>query len=280
MVSFMRKVYVALLIGTFSANVYAATGGTPGVQGGTTAKDNNDWTGDQVQIQGNLPNLKPVAENPSNPKKTFIAPAYTRFDVTEGKSDEIIIVPRDNFRVESTKVIVTPSGSQRLYNTLNFSQPWGDVDSQVNASDVISPFTAYKVNKSDIENNVPYVKYGWSFGAMLVPFKYQSKAKTIASSNSYQAYAQYKRASNGLADGPFISGGLSTADVATGAGSSDAKYGVSYGAGWIFEINKGSGFQLAIMLGQDRFGKSSGYQYEGETWYTFSIAYQPGDQGK
>lgn len=273
-----------LSLGLCSASIHAQDAAPPapgkavetpkGTGGGATSKDNNDWTGDQVQIKGKLTGLKSAVTSDST---SYIAPAYTRFDVSNDKGSEITLIPRDNFTVDATnkKITVTPSKTQRIYGALNFTQPSNVQSTYSNSEHVVEPYTAYTISKSAVEQ-IPFVKYGVTYGALVIPFKYEGKSNEISNSTSYHVYVQYQRSSNGLAEGPFISGGVATADVATGAGASTAKNGVSYGLGWIFDLKKGSGFQMAVMLGQDRFGGSSGYQYEGETWYSFSVGYNLG----
>lgn len=251
-----------------------------GVDGGAEVKDKDDWTGDQVQIQANLGNLKLYKDSKAPAagaadKKTYIAPAYARFDVSSDKDGELIITPRENFKIDNGKVFVTPSETHRIYNTLNFTQPMGATVMAASDS-LVSPYVAYRVKKSEVEA-VPYIKYGWSFGALLVPFKYHYGEKELTNSTSYQAYVEYKRQSNGLSDGPFIAGGFATAGVTNSDGSTSSKIGFSGSVGWIFEVRKGSGFQLALMAGKDRFGSNAGYGLDGKNWVAFSIGYQPQD---
>ncbi|MEK6747590.1 MAG: hypothetical protein AABY83_00100 [Pseudomonadota bacterium] len=245
-----------------------------------TPEDNDDWTGDHIQILGTLSNLAEVS-NPGNVNKT--APAFIRLDVSSDDGTNLILTPRDQFITENTNgnmtIKIDPSKTHRIYNTLNFSQPFGKVDVKVPVNDLVKVYFPYKVSKKALQDG-PFVKYGWSYGGLLVPFKYQIGPKEISTSNSIQTYIQYKRQSNGLAEGPFISGGISTADVPKAAGNPDGKLGIAIGAGWIFEIIKGGGFQWAIMVGQDRFGKSSGYTFEGETWIAFSLGYKASNQTK
>jgi hypothetical protein len=274
----VRASIALLALSIFSANIQAAdppgAGDKNGTGGGAAPKDGNDWTGDQVQIRGKLTDLKSIV---SSDESSYIAPPFTRFDVSHDTGTNITLIPRNNFETNKTgkRIKVTPSKTHQLYNALNFTQPSTLEVDITDSEQVVEPYTAYTVSKSAFEH-VPFTKYGFAYGALVVPFKYQGKSSELNNSTSYQIYVQYQRSSNGLAEGPFISGGISTADVATGVGTSTPKNGLSYGLGWIFDLKKGSGFQLAVMLGQDRFGSGSGYQYEGETWYSFSIGYNLG----
>jgi hypothetical protein len=163
-----------------------------------------------------------------------------------------------------------------LYGLI-FSQ-WAPV--KVRAPDGTTPiqvYDTYVVSKKKVED-IPYVRYGWTYGALIVPFKYQKGFKTLANSTSYQMYLGYRRDTNGTSEGPFVSAGLASADIPTGAGTSSSKQGISYGLGWIFEIKKGSGIQLMLMTGWDRFGSDSGYQYEGNQWYSLSLGFDLGQK--
>ena len=284
-----KGIFLFVFMCCFVTNTFADAGddnGNPPPGPG----DNDDWTGDQVQIQANLYCLKSTTDSQDSPcnSSTYMAPAFARFDVSRDKDGVLFVTPRDNYipptpeqkaaaaaTKTDVKIMVTPSATQRIYNTLNFTQPHkANID--VKSSDkVAKPFVTYAIKKDLIEQ-IPYVRYGWSYGAIVVPFKYLKDSRHFSASSSYQIYAQYMRATNGYSDGPFASFGVATAEIPTAAGESSSKTGISYGIGWIFNIIKGTGFQLAIMLGQDKFGTDSGYQYEGKTWWSASFGYKVG----
>jgi len=255
-----------------SAVVEAATLAEDAAQvAAVTPKDNNDWTGDHLQIRGNLSGLTKLGTTESN----YFAPAFVRFVVTKENGDgSIVVSPKDNFTVPtSSKMIVTPWQGGGPYGWLS-ANLWGkDRETTLsNTQQAVQPYETYVINKKEVEK-VPYAKFGWTYGALLAPFKYQRGYKAFTSSTSAQMYVGYKRDSNGTAEGPFISAGLSTVDVATGVGATTSKQGFAYGLGWVFEIKKGSGFQMLVMAGQDVIGANSGYQYEGDVWYSISLGY-------
>ncbi|MEI7843001.1 MAG: hypothetical protein WCI39_08220 [Gallionellaceae bacterium] len=285
-----------------SAVVEAATLAEDAAQVAAVApQDNNDWTGDHLQIKGNLYGLKKSCDS----KKTkaecdqeYFAPAYVRFDVSKENADgSLIITPRNNFKpfecsenntgcankacATPKNICVYPWEEHGIYGWL-FSRGspvhfhlWAGAPIQVTSQtsfQPVQPYETYVINKQDVEK-IPYVKYGWTFGALLAPFKYQRGYKAFNSSTSAQMYVGYKRDSNGTSEGPFISAGLANADIATAAGATTSKQGFSYGLGWIFEIKKNSGFRVLTMMGQDVFGANSGYQYEGDIWYSVSLGY-------
>ena len=243
-------------------------------------KDSNEWTGDHLKIRGNLYGLK--QDGASNSAKVYFAPSDVRFDVSEDKNDVIRMTPRANFKIKITLaasavpavVTVSPSAKHNWYgNIALLKKDATSEDVSVPAGyQPIEPHESYTINKREIEK-IPYVKYGWTYGALIVPFKYQRNFKTIKAAPSYQMYVGYKRDSNGKAEGPFISAGLTSADIPTGDGTSSTKQGFSYGLGWIFEIKKSAGIQLLLMVGEDRFGKDSGYLHEGKTWYSMSLGF-------
>lgn len=239
----------------------------------STPADNNEWTGNHLQIRGNLPGLKKEPDD----GKAYFAPAFVRFDVSKENADgTIVITPRDNFRVNGNVVDVHPWVEHNLYGLI--ASPWSPVKVTTPAGATpIQVYDTYVVSKKKVEN-VPYVTYGWTYGALIVPFKYQKGYKTIVNSTSFEMYLGYKRDTNGDDEGPFVHAGLGNADIPTGAGTSTSKQGVSYGLGWLFEVKKGSGIQLMLMTGWDRFGGSSGYQYEGNQWYSITLGFALGQK--
>ena len=78
-----------LVLGLCSASIHAQDAAPPapgkavetpkGTGGGATSKDNNDWTGDQVQIKGKLTGLKSAFTSVST---SYIPSPYTRFYVS------------------------------------------------------------------------------------------------------------------------------------------------------------------------------------------------------
>lgn len=241
-----------------------------------TSKDKNEWTGDHLQIRGNLYGLKKLyGSKPPEAqcdKQEYFAPAYLRFDISEDKDDIITLTPRDNFDpLSNGEIRVFPWGSSWPYGLFTVNL-WGTSYSAAVPKEqkIVVAYDTYTINKKDIEN-IPYVKYGWTYGALAVPYKYQRGYKVVNASPSAQLYLGYERDTNGDTEGPFISAGLSTVDVPTAAGQSNTKQGFSYGLGWIFEVKKSKGLQLIVMLGQDVFGSNSGYQYEGDIWYSMSL---------
>lgn len=272
-----------------------------------TPSDNNDWTGDHLQIKGNIAGLKKYSIDGDKDYKKYFAPAYVRFDVTKENGDgTVVVVPRNNFTIceptksgaanddssttktsPSCKIKVSPWQEHNFYgwlfsrgsplHSISFSGTPVQVDLPESSTyKLVQPYDTYIVNKQDIEK-VPYVKYGWIYGALLVPFKYMRDAEAMVNSTSYQLYLGYRRDANGDGEGPFLSAGVSSADIPTGAGTATSKQGISYGWGWLFEIKKGSGIQLMVMAGQDRFGANSGYNYEGGVWYSLSLGFKLGD---
>jgi hypothetical protein len=193
-----------------------------------TAMDNNDWTGDQVQIRGNLRGLHKTGAAEGSAE--YFAPAFVRFDVAKNKiekgktdkekdTDKVEIVARGNFSKPTSSekggectVIVNPDKGHGLYGWATNILESAKAPALSDCSTLIDPYESYTIDKSAIEQ-VPYVKYGWTYGGLVVPFKYQSQFKTVNFAPSYQVYVGYKRDNNGTAEGPFLSAGLSTADV-------------------------------------------------------------------
>lgn len=243
-----------------------------------TPKDNNDWTGDHIQIHSNLEGLTKVGDTSG---KIFFAPAYVRFDVSKDENNFLFLTSRENYTYSpkgGDSVKVSKGQGHNIFGyvaTLSVSGDPVDVNIGTNSLQaLIEPTTSYKINKSAIEDIV-YRKYGWTYGLLAVPYKYQTHDKSISFAPSYQAYFGYKRDKNGTAAGPIASFGFTTADIPTGAGTSNSKQGISYGLGYLFEIKKGSGFQLIALVGQDRIDTS--YLHNGKTWtsVTFGFSLDP-----
>jgi hypothetical protein len=146
--------------------------------------------------------------------------------------------------------------------------PLGD-DSKVLAN------VAYVVAKDDFENN-GFTRRGATYGALVVPFKYQLRGdKQFTGGASLGGYAGYRFESLqkiGLTATPIIFMGASSVTV-PGNTPDDSKnlMGFSYGLGLVGTFQ--NSFQSGLVLGWDRVGKNDGYKYNGKPWIALQIGF-------
>ena len=144
--------------------------------------------------------------------------------------------------------------------------------------------TTYTLEKAEIEK-IAHSRRGWTFGALVVPFKYQTSDKSFGGSTSIGPYLGYRIAPfkylNGTSTTFIASAGYAnniavpTAPGVAPAGSVN-RSGLSLAAGIIFAVDKGEGIQVGVLVGQDRLGSNATapYAYEGKTWVSVAIGYK------
>jgi hypothetical protein len=132
------------------------------------------------------------------------------------------------------------------------------------------------VSKVDVDA-VPANISGLSYGVLVVPFKYHIRgSKEFKGSGSVGPYAGYKTESGNWAASVEFVGFLGLTNVAVernidGKPITDNVSGISYGGGMIGRIT--DKFQVGLLLGADRVGKSVNYVDNGKLWIAVSVGY-------
>jgi hypothetical protein len=132
------------------------------------------------------------------------------------------------------------------------------------------------IDKADVDS-LPANVSGLSYGLLVVPFKYHIKgSKDFKGSGSIGPYAGYKTESStwGASVELVGFGGLSSVpveDVVDGKSKTTDVSAFSYGAGVIGRIR--DNFQLGVIIGADRVGKSVNYPDNGKAWIAISVGY-------
>ncbi len=134
---------------------------------------------------------------------------------------------------------------------------------------------AYTVGKSDFENS-GFTRRGATYGALVVPFKYQLKGeKQFTGGASVGGYAGYKFESLnnlGITATPILFMGASSVSVkGDTADSTKNLMGFTYGFGLVGTFQ--NSFQSGLVIGWDRVGKSDGYKYNGKPWIALQIGF-------
>lgn len=130
------------------------------------------------------------------------------------------------------------------------------------------------ISKTVMDRMTPS-RYGLTYGALVVPFKYQLNGdKEFKGGSSVAPYLGYRFDPNYLGVGVkligFLGGGtISVEQTVDGTRKTQNLAGVSYGIGLIGQVK--NDFQLGVVLGYDRVSKSAGYPDNGKPWLAISI---------
>lgn len=118
---------------------------------------------------------------------------------------------------------------------------------------------------------------GLTYGVLVVPFKYYvNGSRDFKGAGTVGPYAGWKTQSSGLAAGvEFVGfaglGAVTSEKIIDGKTESESLAAFSYGFAAIGRIR--NNFQIGVVAGQDRVGKSSQYKDNGKWWIALSVGY-------
>ena len=237
--------------------------------------DQFDWTGDTIILHTDFPGIK---RHGDKDKVDYCAPAKSTW----------LINHEDKATYKLTAMLQLDSSWTTMLNAIS-PQDKDSPKPKICVNDPTQPLPnkqiAYELDKAEIEL-VPHSQRGWTFGVLLVPFKYQLSDQSLSSSTTIGPYLGYR-----IADWAEMTAGTSTTLVGsiglvnnipvptapgvTPAGSVN-RSGLSTAFGVVFSVDKGTGIQVGLLLGQDRLGSNAvaPYAYEGKTWVSVSVGYK------
>ncbi|HEY0893324.1 MAG TPA: hypothetical protein VGE32_09730 [Cellvibrio sp.] len=152
---------------------------------------------------------------------------------------------------------------------------FGDVTDCINKNTSIEN-NPILVTKMQINTFYPN-RYGFTFGALMVPYKYHySGSKDFSGGATLSPYFGYRFDKNilGVEIKPILFAGMTKVDVTqnvNGESTTQSLAGFSYGGGFLGEIK--DSFQVGVVVGKDRVNDSSSYSDNGKTWVSLAIGF-------
>jgi hypothetical protein len=139
------------------------------------------------------------------------------------------------------------------------------------------PFnTAIYIDKSQFDIGQPN-RYGLTYGALIVPFKYHIKgSKDFKGGSTVGPFLGYRFDGNDRGFGVKLVGFLGASTISAeqnldGKPTTQTLAGFSYGLGAIGTV-KGA-FQMGLVFGADRVSRSAAYADNGKLWMAVSLGY-------
>ena len=122
----------------------------------------------------------------------------------------------------------------------------------------------------------PPERFGWTYGTLVVPYKYQIKGdRSLSGGATLGGYAGFRGSPFGSPSLVFMGfAGATKVDVPTtknGQAVTESVAGLSYGVGVLGSIK--DAFKLGLVIGADRVDNKLGYVNNGKTWISFSLGY-------
>ena len=121
----------------------------------------------------------------------------------------------------------------------------------------------------------PPDRYGYTFGTLVVPYKYQFKGdRSTSGGATLGGYVGYRATVYGSSTIVMAFAGATKVDVPStkdGKPVIDSLAGLSYGVGVLGSIK--DAFKLGVVVGADRVSKSANYVNNGKAWVSFSLGY-------
>jgi hypothetical protein len=225
----------------------------------SAAKSAEDYTGKRLSYP-----VEVTATLRDDPSKKICIPAYSRL--------------RGMSKATAAGLMVTARRETYLPDYPWERKPEKHCAHPVTGQDEFSQHQteAIIIDKKDVDS-LPANISGLSYGLLVVPFKYHlSGSRDFKGSGSIGPYAGYKSESSAWGASVEIVGfgGLSSVpveDVVDGKPKTTDVSAFSYGAGVIGRIR--DNFQLGVIIGADRVGKSSNYPDNGKAWIAISVGY-------
>lgn len=147
-----------------------------------------------------------------------------------------------------------------------------------NNSTVVETDTLYVISKSDLGAH-QFTRTGFTFGALVVPFKFRFGDNELVSSSTVAPYVGWRLGylqKSGVTFTPVLSSGLALVPVSDSqTGKSETKSALSFATGFVVGSTKNEQFQAGILFGVDVANKSDREKDPGlkKPWASFYIGY-------
>jgi hypothetical protein len=127
----------------------------------------------------------------------------------------------------------------------------------------------------DLLVSVPPRRTGWSYGTLVVPYKFQFKGdRSLSGGATLGGYLGYRVTRLGTTVQPIFFAGATKVDVpklVDGKSTTEQLAGLSYGIGLLSNFKQA--FQVGLVVGADRVSKGANYVNNGKPWVSLSLGY-------
>ncbi len=138
----------------------------------------------------------------------------------------------------------------------------------------IDPDASYDVPKQVLISDRDRLRFGWTYGILVAPFKYYAKTGEFnagATVGPYLGYRLYDRP--GAASVGALSIGTANATItvtdADGNKSSSTETGISTSVAWLVDVK--NSFNVGFLAGKDYFSKSKNIPGSNKLWFSVSF---------
>ncbi len=116
-------------------------------------------------------------------------------------------------------------------------------------------------------------RFGWSYGALIAPYKYYSRTEEFKGSTAIAPYLGYRAdfVALGFEVKPVMFAGISPVEVVNDDKTTSSVFAYSWGGGFLFEIK--DEFQVGFLIGTDITSDSDNFVNNKKPWYSIAIGY-------
>jgi len=289
----MKHTYLLIAVTIIVTAIESPTAWSADASSVIPSSGDNVKAGDIIYFRSDAPifNESVAADGGTPSTTTFCAPSKSRFEVqsiTAAKS----ATPTANAKGKTPSATgATPADTQIVVGTFpvrrglhrksvpDKSTATKCFDSPAQPVVMGTPyeFTSDKLDKVSTQ------RMGFTWGAMVIPYKFYFSDKSFKSNPSTVAFAGYE----GYFPGVSIAGvaavgpGLTSVPQSSSSGSSSTTSGsnsttntisaVTYTAAAGFIVTFGGSIKGGVLFGRDWQGSGSGFKYENKTWMALSI---------
>jgi hypothetical protein len=212
-------------------------------------------------------NVKPFRASDADRKGDVMAPKNSCFRVSEefeeqdpADSTKKRKMVRGKFETGWFANVLLPPYRCKSKDSLGFDPAW-----------------SYDVPKGLIMDERDRSRYGWTYGALVAPFKFYTKTREFSAGASVGPYLGYRVIDRpGSKSVVALSVGAATTNTtatdANGNTTNSNRTGVSYAFAYILDIK--SDFNAGLIAGADYYSKSQNIPNSGKLWVGLSFGYK------
>ena len=186
-----------------------------------------------------------------------------------------VCVPSGTSLLGIGKGTLTADGKAQELSIFSLKEAAKDTAGECGTTALVKPGQAVLVDPEMLRKSPPE-RYGWTYGTLVVPYKYQIQGdRSLSGGATLGGYAGFR---GSLFNGPTLVfmgfAGATKVDVPTtrnGQAVTESVAGLSYGVGLLGSIK--DAFKVGFVIGTDRVDNKLGYVNNGKAWVSFSLGY-------
>jgi hypothetical protein len=233
----------------------AAETAASGVKFAQSVSDRDNYTGDRIKYRFTTLEVKATK-------------------LGNGGETRSVCVPSGTSMHGLGKGTLVDGGTSKERSLFSLREAPTDTNGECEAAKLVKKGETVLLDPEMLRQSPPD-RYGWTFGTLVVPYKYQVKGdKSVSGGATLGGYAGFRATVYGTSAMGIVFAGATKVDVPTlkdGSPVTESAAGFSYGVGVLSSIK--DSFKIGLVVGADRVDKKLGYVNNGKAWLSVSLGY-------